>query len=316
MTTPTTAWAIGLANISDNDQILDVWYPAPGFEQPDDADYFELESNLRECETTNPICATSRRIITTSIDLTQPPASVDDAFLRLHLLSARLCKPNSINLEGIFSVLPNIAWTSSGPCLPENLDRARLRALQAGIDFTVRGMDKFPQMLDYVTPDGVRIADAARVRLGAYLSPGTTIMHEGFVNFNAGTLGKAMIEGRVSQGVVIGDGSDIGGGASTMGTLSGGGQQLVSLGERCLLGANSGVGISLGDDCIVEAGLYITAGTKIRTISAEGRVDTTVARDLSGKPGLLYRRNSLTGQVEAIERTTGGVILNSALHKQ
>jgi 2,3,4,5-tetrahydropyridine-2-carboxylate N-succinyltransferase len=242
--------------------------------------------------------------------LDQPIADTHDAYLRLHLLSHRLVQPNTISLEGIFAHLQNVAWTQLGPVAVDELDAARLRARAAGTPLLVHSLDKFPRMLDYVVPTGVRIADADRVRLGAHLAEGTTVMHEGFVNYNAGTLGTAMVEGRVSQGVVVGNGSDLGGGASVMGTLSGGGTQVVRIGERCLLGANAGVGISMGDDTVVEAGLYITAGTRVTL--PDGRV--VKALELSGQPGLLFLRNSTTGVVEVRARTAKPVELNSALH--
>ena len=242
-----------------------------------------------------------------------PPASTSDAYLRLHLLSHLLVQPNTVNLDGIFGHLPNVAWTNAGPVHPDDLDRQRPVLQRAGIHVT--GLDKFPRLLDYVIPERVRIADASRVRLGAHLAPGTTVMHEGFVNFNAGTLGSSMVEGRISQGVVVGDGSDIGGGASIMGTLSGGGTQRVAIGERALLGANSGIGISIGDDSVVEAGLYVTAGTKVAVIGAAGERDRVVkAVELSGQPNLLFRRNSLDGRVEVLSRSGEGVVLNTALH--
>jgi 2,3,4,5-tetrahydropyridine-2,6-dicarboxylate N-succinyltransferase len=243
-------------------------------------------------------------------DLDAPPTGIGDAYLRLHLLSHRLVEPNTINLEGIFAVLPNVAWTSLGPVDPQDLESVRLRARGAGMALVVDGIDKFPKMLDYAAPSRVRVADARRVRLGAYLGEGTTVMHEGFVNFNAGTLGASMVEGRISQGVVVGDGTDIGGGASTMGTLSGGGTERVRLGRGCLLGANSGLGIALGDDCVVEAGLYLTAGTILTT--PDGK--TAKARELSGQSSLLFRRNSQTGQVEALSRSGSWGGLNQELH--
>jgi 2,3,4,5-tetrahydropyridine-2-carboxylate N-succinyltransferase len=249
--------------------------------------------------------------VTTVSDLTQPPASTSDAYLRLHLLSHCLVQPNSMNLEGIFGILPLVAFTNRGPISPEFYGEHRIQMQREGI--VIQSLDRFPPLLGYVTPPRVRIADAARVRLGAHLSPGTTVMHEGFVNFNAGTLGASMVEGRISQGVAVGDGTDIGGGASIMGTLSGGGQEVISLGKRCLLGANAGIGISLGDDCVVEAGLYVTAGTKV-TVIADGQTTQTKASALSGKPGLLYRRNSMTGAVEVLPRDGHGVSLNEALH--
>jgi 2,3,4,5-tetrahydropyridine-2-carboxylate N-succinyltransferase len=251
----------------------------------------------------------SRRLCVAA-DLDQPPADTADAYLRLHLLSHRLVRPNSMNLDGIFKVLPNVAWTSLGPVAVADIGAVRQRALARGIHVEVRSVDKFPPMLDYVIPGGVRIADGSRVRLGAHLAEGTTVMHEGFVNFNAGTLGSAMVEGRISQGVVVGDGTDVGGGASIMGTLSGGGTQVIAVGQRCLLGANSGLGISLGDDCVVEAGLYLTAGT-IVTLPDGQRAK---ARDLSGRSGLLFRRNSVSGTVEAVARLGTGASLSADLH--
>jgi 2,3,4,5-tetrahydropyridine-2-carboxylate N-succinyltransferase len=243
-------------------------------------------------------------------DLDCAPVDVGDAYLRLHLLSHRLIAPNEVNLDGIFAVLPNVCWTSLGPIDPAEIGEVQRRGREEGRHLEVRSVDKFPAMLDYVVPTGVRIANGDRVRLGAYLAEGTTVMHEGFVNFNAGTLGPSMVEGRISQGVVVGAGTDIGGGASIMGTLSGGGTERVSVGERCLLGANSGLGISLGDDCVVEAGLYLTAGT-IVTLDAGVR---RKARELSGRSGLLFRRNSVTGAVEALPRAGGWGALNAGLH--
>jgi 2,3,4,5-tetrahydropyridine-2-carboxylate N-succinyltransferase len=248
-----------------------------------------------------------RRVrVTVTAALAEPPQDVADAYLRLHLLSHRLIRPHQANLEGIFGVLPNVAWTSAGPCPPERVDELRMTVPHLNV-FSV---DKFPRMTDYVVPSGVRIADADRVRLGAHLAPGTTVMHEGFVNFNAGTLGTSMVEGRIVAGVVVGDGSDIGAGASIMGTLSGGGKEIVSIGERCLLGANAGIGISLGDDCVVEAGLYVTAGSKVTLPSG----DVVKAGSLSGQSGILYWRNSVTGAIEARPRAGQGIALNEALH--
>jgi 2,3,4,5-tetrahydropyridine-2,6-dicarboxylate N-succinyltransferase len=235
---------------------------------------------------------------------------VHDAYLRLHLLSHRLIRPHQASLAGVFGVLPNVAWTSRGPVDPGSLAAVRLRFRAAGTPLVVTSVDKFPRMTDYVVPAGVRIADADRVRLGAHLAEGTTVMHEGFVNFNAGTLGASMVEGRISAGVVVGDGTDVGGGASIMGTLSGGGAEVVSLGERCLLGANAGLGISLGDDCVVEAGLYVTAGSRVSLPDG----DVVKARDLSGADGLLFRRNSQTGAIEALPRTGTWGGLNAVLH--
>ena len=243
-------------------------------------------------------------------DLGLPPADSADAYLRLHLLSHRLVRPNSMNLDGIFNVLPNVCWTSLGPVAVSEVGDARQRALSRGVYLEVRAVDKFPPMLDFVVPGGVRVADASRVRLGAHLAEGTTVMHEGFVNFNAGTLGPSMVEGRISQGVVVDAGTDIGGGASIMGTLSGGGKQVITIGQRCLLGANSGLGISLGDECVIEAGLYVTAGTVVTLPDGE-RVK---ARDLSGRDGLLFRRNSVSGAVEVIARSGAWGSLSADLH--
>ncbi len=305
MTRPASAW--GLATTHDAGQVLDTWFPAPVLGPHDGS------------PAPQPLVAASqvdeeRRVRTApvlvEIDLDEPPASVPDAYLRLHLLSSRACLPRSINLEGIFGVLPNVVWTNFGPCLVEGFEEVRLALRSARGPVTVFGVDKFPRMVDYVVPSGVRIADADRVRLGAHLASGTTVMHEGFVNFNAGTLGSSMVEGRISAGVIVGDGSDVGGGASIMGTLSGGGQEQISIGERCLLGAESGVGISLGNDCVVEAGLYVTAGTKV---TLDGHV--VKAALLSGRDGLLFLRNSVTGAVEARHRAGTGVELNEALHE-
>lgn len=245
-----------------------------------------------------------------TIDPSAPPADVSDAYLRLHLLSRREVAPHGVNLEGVFGVLTNVAWTTEGPVLPNKVDALRAAVAADGRAVGVNGLDKFPRMLDYVTPSGVRIANANRVRLGAHLAEGTTVMHEGFVNFNAGTLGSSMVEGRISAGVVVDDGSDIGGGASIMGTLSGGGQEVISLGKGCLLGANAGVGISLGNNCIVEAGLYLTAGTKVTLPDGEVRA----GRDLSGISDLLFRRNSISGAVEAVPNGSQWAGLNEALH--
>ncbi len=299
------AWGWGLATIHSSGQVLDTWFAAPELGTPDGADApptFQPTVDERR--------RTRTELSLTAIDLDAPPATVPDAYLRLHLLSHRLVKPREVNLAGIFGVLANVVWTSAGPCAVEDFEAVRAGFRFAGEHLTVLGVDKFPRMVDYVVPSGVRIADADRVRLGAHLASGTTVMHEGFVNFNAGTLGASMVEGRISAGVLVGDGSDVGGGASIMGTLSGGGQEVVTIGERCLLGAESGVGISLGDDCVVEAGLYITAGTKITL--PDDRV--VKARELSGASGVLFVRNSLTGRVEARPRTGGSVELNADLH--
>lgn len=301
----TSAAGVGLATFSAG-SILDVWYPRPalGVEPPP-------VPGLDAAARTDDVRGVEVRPVRTEItDLQSPPADVADAYLRLHLLSHRLVQPRSINLEGIFGLLPNVAWTTRGPVALDELSAARLRARTHGEHLVVLGVDRFPRMIDYVVPSGVRIADADRVRLGAHLAEGTVVMHEGFVNFNAGTLGASMVEGRISAGVVVGDGSDIGGGASIMGTLSGGGQEVIRIGERCLIGANAGVGISLGDDTVVEAGLYVTAGTKVTT--PDGQV--AKARELSGQSGLLFRRNSVTGAVEAVARSGSWGGLNEALH--
>jgi 2,3,4,5-tetrahydropyridine-2-carboxylate N-succinyltransferase len=253
-----------------------------------------------------------RPIATRIGDLGAPPVDVADAYLRLHLLSGRVVRPNEVNLDGIFAVLPNVAWTDAGPCDPDDLARLRTERLAQGRPLVVHALDKFPRMLDYVAPPGVRIADASRVRLGAHLAEGTTVMHEGFVNFNAGTLGPCMVEGRISQGVTVGAHSDVGGGASIMGTLSGGGKERISVGEHCLLGANSGLGISLGDHCTLEAGLYLTAGTLVKL--PDGAI--VKARELSGASGLVFRRHSQTGAVEAVAPSGSWSGLNPTLHAQ
>ncbi len=316
-TAPRSAWGYGLATVAADGTVLDTWYPSPRLGTlPAGRDRWIAPAEFEELAGEDPRRAVRIDIVTVEISLDAPPASTSDAYLRLHLLSHLLVQPNGLNLDGIFAHLPNVAWTNAGPVNPADLDRLRPRLQRAGIQ--VSGVDKFPRLLDYVTPDRVRIADASRVRLGAHLAPGTTVMHEGFVNFNAGTLGSSMVEGRISQGVVVGDGSDIGGGASIMGTLSGGGTHRVSIGERALLGANSGIGISIGDDSVVEAGLYVTAGTKVVLVgeapTADGRPQTVKAAELSGQPGLLFRRNSLTGAVEVLRRAGVGVELNAALH--
>ena len=305
MTRPAHGW--GLASIHESGQVLDAWFPAPALGEATDREAPQAlvaagQHDEERLVTTEPVLV--------EIDLDTPPADVADAYLRLHLLSSRVCPPRSIDLTGIFGVLPNVVWTNFGPCLVDGFEDVRLALLSARGRVTVFGVDKFPRLTDYLVPSGVRIADADRVRLGAHLAPGTTVMHEGFVNFNAGTLGSSMVEGRISAGVVVGDGSDIGGGASIMGTLSGGGQEQITIGERCLLGAESGVGISLGDDCVVEAGLYVTAGTKVTL--AGGAV--VKAAQLSGRDGLLFIRNSVTGAVEVRDRVGTGVELNDALH--
>lgn len=292
---------MGIATFS-GEQLLDVWYP-----DPHSIDTAQLERLEGRDEPRDVV----RKVVETHVpDLSEPPAGPADAYLRLHLLSHRVHRPHDISVEGIFGVLNNVVWTTEGPCAVEGFADTRARLVAAGRSPAVTSVDKFPRMTDYVIPSGVRIADADRVRLGAYLGEGTTVMHEGFVNFNAGTLGKSMVEGRISSGVLVGDGSDIGGSASIMGTLSGGGTTVVRIGERCLLGANSGVGISLGDDCVVEAGLYLTAGTIVTLPDSQ----TVKARELSGVDNMLFRRHSVSGTVEALPRsgTWGG--LNEALH--
>jgi 2,3,4,5-tetrahydropyridine-2-carboxylate N-succinyltransferase len=307
VTTADRAWAHGLTTITDSDAVLDAWYPSPQLgpatDQPEPADLTALARRdaARRVRT---------EVVRVEIELDKPPVDAADAYLRLHLLSHRLARPHEINLDGIFGVLANVVWTNYGPCSPDGFAavRAALAAERGRVE--VLGVDKFPRMLDYVVPSGVRIADGDRVRLGAHLAEGTTVMHEGFVNYNAGTLGASMVEGRISAGVVVGDGSDIGAGASIMGTLSGGGTQVISIGKRCLLGANSGIGISLGDDCVVEAGCYITSGAKLTL--PDGSI--VRARELSGQSNLLFWRHSVTGALQAIPRSGGGITLNAALH--
>lgn len=301
-----TASGHGIATIADNGQVLDTWFPAPAL-APLSA---SVPAELNELAGADKVRGVRKEIVSIEIDITAAPKDVSDAYLRLHLLSHRLVKPHGLSLEGIFGILNNVVWTSAGPCAVDGfeLTRARLKAAHGHV--TVLSVDKFPRMVDYVVPSGVRIGDADRVRLGAHLASGTTVMHEGFVNFNAGTLGTSMVEGRISAGVVAGDGTDVGGGASIMGTLSGGGKEVIKIGEKCLLGANSGLGISLGDNCVIESGTYITAAAKITLPDGE----VVKAKDLSGASNLLFRRNSLTGALEAVMRegTWGG--LNSILH--
>lgn len=307
--TSRAAWGWGLLTTTSQGQVLDAWFPDPVLGQAPPDDPYAAPVDLAALAKEDPRRGVRSSVALISVDLDVPPADVADAYLRLHLLSSRQVVPNSINLDGVFGVLPTVVWTSAGPCSPESFEQTRARLRLDG-PVQVFGVDKFPRMTDYVVPSGVRIADADRVRLGAHLAEGTTVMHEGFVNFNAGTLGTSMVEGRISQGVVVGDGSDIGGGASTMGTLSGGGSQRVSIGQRCLVGAEAGIGIALGDDCVVEAGLYVTAGSKV-TLD-DGRV--VKARELSGADGILYYRDSQSGAVHAKSRSGTGVTLNSALH--
>jgi 2,3,4,5-tetrahydropyridine-2-carboxylate N-succinyltransferase len=316
------AWGLGLATLA-GERVLDTFYPDPrlGLQgAPEGTGTRVLEpaeaEELGGSDLAAAVAADPRRgvrvvaVATVLEDLSEPPQSAADAYLRLHLISHRLVKPHGANLDGLFGVLANVAWTNRGPVDPAELPAARMRFRAAGLPLEVHSVDKFPRMTDYVAPAGVRIADADRVRLGAHLAEGTTVMHEGFVNFNAGTLGTSMVEGRISAGVVVGDGTDIGGGASIMGTLSGGGTEVISLGERCLLGANAGVGISLGDECTVEAGLYVTAGARVALPDGE----VVKARELSGASGLLFRRNSQSGAIEVVPRSGSWGGLNAALH--
>jgi len=313
MTELSGATGEGYATVSRNGVVLDAWYPearlvAAGGRAattrfyPSDREGYARTDEVRRVEIVP--------IRTDIASLQDAPVDVHDAYLRLHLLSLRRVRPNTINLDNIFQLIPTVAWTTMGPCALDDLDDSRIRARIKGVALDVKGIDKIPRMTDYVVPSGVRIADAGRVRLGAHLAEGTMVMHEGFCNYNAGTLGACMVEGRISQGIVVGAGSDIGGGASLMGTLSGGGKEKVSVGERCLVGANAGLGIALGDDCVVEAGCYVTAGSLIRL--EDGR--TVKARELSGQSGLLFWRNSRTGALEAIKRKKVWGALNPQLH--
>jgi 2,3,4,5-tetrahydropyridine-2,6-dicarboxylate N-succinyltransferase len=301
----TIASGHGIATIAKG-TTLDVWFPTPSLSSLSGS----APTELTALAGTDEARGVSREVVSIEIDITQPPANAADAYLRLHLLSHRLVKPHGLALDGIFGILSNVVWTSVGPCAVEGFEitRARLKAAHGHV--SVYGVDKFPRMVDYVVPSGVRIADADRVRLGAHLASGTTVMHEGFVNFNAGTLGTSMVEGRISAGVIVGDGTDVGGGASIMGTLSGGGKEVISIGEKCLLGANSGLGISLGDNCVIEAGTYITAAAKVKLPDGE----IVKAGTLSGASNLLFRRNSLDGSLEVVLRTGTWGGLNSILH--
>ena len=304
---PMNAYGYGIATITNDGVVLDTYFHELGLGELKN----HSQPNLSRFEGEDSIRRVTTQSVAVEIDLTQPPANVSDAYLRLHLLSHRLVKPHGLSLDGIFGILNNVVWTSHGPCAVANFSEVRLDLRAKYGHVTVFGVDKFPRMVDYVVPEGVRIADADRVRLGAHLSSGTTVMHEGFVNFNAGTLGASMVEGRISAGVVVGDGSDIGGGASIMGTLSGGGKEVISIGKKTLLGANSGLGISLGDECVLEAGVYLTAGSKVQL--PDGKI--VKARELSGAHGLLIRRNSQTGAIEALPKTGTWGGLNTALHK-
>ena len=329
------AWGVGLATISEIDgRVLDTWYAEPRLGVADGRRRFgddfdhdegsrthvtdrghafrELKVDLTNLTGVDDLRRVRREAVITFIgDLDEPPVDAHDAYLRLHLLSHRLVRPHGCNLDGVFGLLSNVVWTNHGPCAVEDFEQTRLHLRAADNQVTVFGVDKFPRMVDYVLPTGVRIADADRVRLGAHLAEGTTVMHEGFCNYNAGTLGASMVEGRISAGVVVGDGSDVGGGASIMGTLSGGGKEVISIGEGCLVGANAGVGISLGDRCTVEAGLYVTAGTRVTTPDG----DVVKASSLSGRSDLLFRRNSTTGAVEVLSQTVEWGSLNADLHR-
>jgi len=311
----TAASGIGLATLAANGSVLDTWFPAPELIESGESgtarlSVAEVPAEFAALAGRDDQRDTETVVVRTVIgSLDDKAVDAYDAYLRLHLLSHRLVTPHGLNADGLFGVLTNVVWTNYGPCAIDGFEIVRARLRRRGA-VTVYGVDKFPRMVDYVVPSGVRIADADRVRLGAHLAAGTTVMHEGFVNFNAGTLGASMVEGRISAGVVVGDGSDIGGGASIMGTLSGGGTEVISIGKRCLLGANAGLGIPLGDDCVVEAGLYVTAGTKV--VLPEG--ESVKARELARSSNLLFRRNSLTGAVEVVSRDGRGIALNEALH--
>jgi len=303
-----TAYGFGIATQNLAGSILESSFYELGL---GNAPTNNMDSNFKSLIGEDPIRKVKKVAIEVIINLNDKPKDAADVYLRLHLLSHRLVKPHGVNLDRIFSLLANVVWTSAGACEVEGFEKVRPQLLNKFQNLTIYGVDKFPRMVDYVIPAGVRIADGDRVRLGAYLSSGTTVMHEGFVNFNAGTLGKSMVEGRISAGVVVGDGSDIGGGASIMGTLSGGGKEVISIGERTLLGANSGIGISLGNDCVVEAGIYVTAGSKITL--PDGKI--VKAKELSGANNLLFRRNSQTGSLEVLPKTGSWSGLNSVLHK-
>ncbi|MCZ9308950.1 2,3,4,5-tetrahydropyridine-2,6-dicarboxylate N-succinyltransferase [Corynebacterium uberis] len=322
----TSAYGLGVATVTTDGTVLDAWYPTPQLHAQDtaqpgtrDVDTQQAPAQLAALAGADEDRGVRRVVVETAIaDLDAAPADTYDAYLRLQLLSHRLVAPHGLSVEGIFGKLNNVVWTNFGPCAVADFAATRARLAARG-PVTVYSVDKFPRMVDYVVPTGVRIGDADRVRLGAHLAEGTTVMHEGFVNFNAGTLGNSMVEGRISAGVVVDDGSDVGGGASIMGTLSGGGKEVISIGKRCLLGANAGVGISLGDDCVVEAGLYVTAGTKVTVLDAVAEAagvtsgDTVKAAALSGASGILFRRNSVTGAVEATPYKAT-VALNEELH--
>ncbi|KMO97401.1 2,3,4,5-tetrahydropyridine-2,6-dicarboxylate N-succinyltransferase [Streptomyces roseus] len=320
-TRTTGAVAAGLATIAADGTVLDTWFPAPELvAEPGPAGTERLTADQAvqllgaaaakaiRLDAVRDVEVVAVRTVISSLE--DKPLDAHDVYLRLHLLSHRLVKPHGQNLDGMFGLLANVAWTSLGPVAVDQVETVRLNARAEGLYLQVTSIDKFPRMTDYVAPEGVRIADADRVRLGAHLAEGTTVMHEGFVNFNAGTLGTSMVEGRISAGVVVGNGSDIGGGASTMGTLSGGGKQIISIGERCLVGAEAGVGIALGDECIIEAGLYVTAGTRVTL--PDGQI--VKALELSGADNILFRRNSVTGTVEARPNNAVWGGLNEVLH--
>jgi len=305
------AWGAGLATIASDGSVLDTWFRWLGWGEygGDDCPTDEIEAQLGMRDSADEVRNVTVRPVRISIDVDEPPASASDAYLRLHLLSHRFAPPRTLNMDGTFGALSNVAWTSIGPVAVSEIDDVRMRLRKEGRVISVHGLDKFPRMTDYVIPSGIRIADADRVRLGAHLAEGTTVMHEGFCNFNAGTLGTSMVEGRISAGVVVGDGSDIGGGASIQGTLSGGGTEQISIGERCLLGANAGIGISLGDDCVVEAGLYVTASTPVLT--PQGVVK---AKELSGENRIMFIRDGQSGKVVARARLGSWGALNDELH--
>ena len=301
----TTASGHGIATISKG-TTLDVWFPSPALSPLAGSAPAELSALVGSDDARG----VTRELVSIEIDISKAPTNAADAYLRLHLLSHRLVKPHGLALDGVFSILSNVVWTSVGPCAVDGFEVTRARLKTAHGHVTIHSVDKFPRMVDYVVPSGVRIADADRVRLGAHLASGTTVMHEGFINFNAGTLGTSMVEGRISAGVIVGDGTDIGGGASIMGTLSGGGKQVISIGEKCLLGANSGLGISLGDNCVIEAGTYITAAAKVKLPDGE----VVKAQTLSGANNVLFRRNSVDGSLEVVLRCGSWGGLNSVLH--
>jgi len=312
-TTVTTHAASGhaLVTLDTDGAVLDAWFPTPVL-GPTEGD---SPTELTDLAPPDDVRRVTREVRLVEIaDLAAAPTSTEEVWLRLHLLSHRLVAPHGLSMEGVFGLLTNVVWTSAGPCAVAGFELTRARLKAVGQHVTVHGIDKFPRMVDYVAPSGVRIGDADRVRLGAHLAEGTTVMHEGFVNFNAGTLGASMVEGRISAGVVVGDGSDVGGGASIMGTLSGGGTETIRLGERCLLGANAGIGISLGDDCVVEAGCYVTAGTKVTILDRDGKPKVVKALELSGLNDVLFRRNSVSGAIEAVPWKGSGIALNEALH--